>query len=237
MKEFRIKILDIDINEYRKKIKELNGKKNHSFLKYVRAIFNRCNATSSSYVRIKNEDDIVNITVKIFKGREKNDRLKEPPERYDITINQNFETGRNLLKALNLKEKAFQEVYTEKWTLSLNNTSGTLALHGKAKPSGTTSEYTVFFYLAPGLPIYMEIDCESKDALDKIITLLRVEKNKIRLVSFVKLYNEYYDISTNDYLESLTFNNIQNELKPLKNKELFHNSIKEHKKMINELIN
>lgn len=145
------------------------------------------------------------MTVKIYKD-------KNFPEEYEISINETFETGLNFLKALGLKQKAYQESYREKWSHPL--------------------VHEITFDTIPGLPTYMEIDCTSEDNLNKMIELLNLDKSKMRYGAFDKTYNEYYDIPLdviNNHTPMLTFKNIKNELKIDKNKKLFERLAKEQK--------
>ena len=56
-----------------------------------------------------------------------------------------------------------------------------------------------------------------------MIEILKLDKSKMRFGAFDKTYNEYYDIPTdiiNNKTPSLTFENIINEIKPIKNQDL-----------------
>ena len=122
---------------------------------------------------------------------------------YICQISEDFKTGRNFLKSLNLEERAFQESYREKWS------------HPKA--------HEITFDTLPGLPVYMEVDCDTLENLNFLIDLLQLNKTKMRYGAFDRTYNEYYDIDKdiiNNHTPSLTFKNIMSELKPKKNKKL-----------------
>jgi len=52
------------------------------------------------------------MTVKVYKN-------KDFPEEYEVSIKEDFEKGKSFLDALNLKMKAYQETYREKWSLPI----------------------------------------------------------------------------------------------------------------------
>lgn len=218
VKEYRIRIIDIDLDETIKYIQKQGGTLIHNWKRYERSIFSRCGSNKASYARIKDENGNVKITVKIFHGSNDLTRFNTLPERYDITIKEDFNTGKQLLKGLGLKEMASQEAYRQKWQMPINGV------------------HEVVLDITPGIPFYMEIECDSKDTLDKLIVLLRVDKQKIRQGSFVRLYNEYYNTPLNEYFPSLTFKHIEDEITPIKNKELLENISKKHRKYITDNI-
>ena len=149
------------------------------------------------------------MTVKIFKD-------KKYPDEYEVSINEDFNTGNEFMKSLNLEQKAFQETYREKY--SINKIPGV---------------HEITFDTIPGLPTYMEVDCTSEKALNNVINKLNLDKNKMRFGAFANTYEEYYGISAeiiNNHTSSLSFHNIKNEIKPIKNKELFNNiALKQYK--------
>ena len=116
-----------------------------------------------------------------------------------------YDTGSTDQTVSIIKEikKAYQESYREKWCHSL------------------AKEITID--ILPGLPPYSEIECKTENELNKMIEILKLDKSKMRFGAFDKTYNEYYDIPTeiiNNKTPSLTFENIINEIKPIKNQDL-----------------
>ena len=205
-KEYEAKFLDINPEELRTKLKKLGAKVVHEKKRYVRLIFNRCNNNVRGYARIRDENGIITMTVKVYTD-------PKFPEEYEIIIKNDFETGSNFLKALGLEQKAFQETYREKWSHPL--------------------VHEITFDDIPGLPTYMEIDCTGEDNLKKMISLLELDESKMRFGAFDATFNEYYDIpkdEINNNTPSLTFANIINEIKPRKNKELLEKLQKEYRR-------
>jgi hypothetical protein len=125
------------------------------------------------------------------------------PEENEISIKDDYDTACKFMSSLGIIEKAKQESYREKWSHSL--------------------AHEITFDTLPGLPTYMEVDCTSEDNLVKLIDILNLNKDKMRFGAFDATYEEYYGIEKsiiNDYTPSLTFSNILNEIKPIKNKDL-----------------
>jgi len=197
--EYEAKFLDIDIHKFKKLLHELDAKLVHKRTKLQRAVFFRADNNTKGFARVRSEPGKITLTCKIYK----NDNF---PEEYEISINETFDDGVKFMESLGLKQKAYQESYREKYGLPIEG------LH----------EITIDEM--PGLPPYVEVECESEDALNNAISKLKLSKEKMRKGGFDKTYEEYYGIPRevlNDKTESLTFKNISNELKPTKNTELF----------------
>tara|TARA_Y100000992_G_C21225041_1_gene472454 strand:- start:341 stop:637 length:297 start_codon:yes stop_codon:yes gene_type:complete len=80
----------------------------------------------------------------------------------------------------------------------------------------------------------MEIDCTTESALNDTIKLFNLDRTKMRHGGFDRVYKEYYGIDhdvINYKSPSLTFDNIVNEIKPIKNKDLLTEIHKEQQKL------
>lgn len=195
-KEYEAKFLDIDKMEARKKLKEIGATLVHPKKKYLRIVFHRCTDDIRGFARIRNEGDKITMTVKLYKD-------PKFPEEYEVEIKDGFEQGANFLRSLGLKQKAFQETFREKWSHPL--------------------AHEITLDDIPGIPSYMEIDCTGEENLNKLIDMLKLDKNKMRFGAFDAQYDEYYGIPKNvlnDLTPSLTFKNIKNEITPTKNMDL-----------------
>lgn len=208
-KEYEAKFLDVNIESLRNKILENGGSIVHKQTKYIRSVFHLCNTDKKGYARVRDEAGKVTITVKIYNN-------KDYPDEYEIETKNDFETAKNLVIAMNLKLKSFQESYREKWSL----------------PNKDVHEVT--FDTIPGIPTYMEIDCTTESALNDTIKLFNLDRTKMRHGGFDRVYKEYYGIDhdvINYKSPSLTFDNIVNEIKPIKNKDLLIKIHKEQQKL------
>lgn len=210
-KEYEAKFLNINVAQIRKKLLNIGAKLEHKAIKFYRVVFTRCsdkeNPPVKGFVRIRNEGKKITMTVKTYKD-------PKFPDEYEISINEDFNTGINFLKSIGINQKAFQESYREKWNHPL--------------------AHEITIDILPGLPLYMEIDCTSEENLNKIIKLLGLDDKNKRFGAFDKTYNEYYGIENdviNDKTESLSFGNIENEIKPIKNLDLFSELSKLNKEL------
>jgi len=206
--EYEAKFLDINKEKMIQKLKNIGAKIVHPKKKYVRSVFHRCTDEVRGFARIRDENGNITMTVKIYED-------PKFPKEYEVSINDSFETGLQFLSALGIKQKAFQETYREKWSHPL--------------------AHEITFDDVPGLPTYMEIDCTSEDNLNKLIDELELDKSKMRFGAFDATYNEYYGIEKkviNDETPFLTFKNIINEIKPIKNIELLKKMQEEYNETI-----
>jgi len=191
--EFEAKFIDIDARLMRKRLEAIGATIVHPRMRYTRIVFHRCTDDIKGYARIRNEGEKITMTVKLYKD-------PKFPEEYEIEIKDGFEKGVAFLKSLGLVEKAFQETFREKWSHPL--------------------AHEITFDDIPGIPTYMEIDCTDEINLNKLIERLELDKSKMRFGAFDLQYEEYYGIPKkviNDATPSLTFKNIKNEIKPIKN--------------------
>jgi adenylate cyclase class 2 len=203
--EYEAKFLDVDVTKMRKKLKDIGATLDHPRKRYVRSVYHRCTQEIKGYARVRDEGDKVTLTVKTYAD-------PKFPQENEITIEQDFESAIQFMNALGLTNKAFQESYREKWKHKL--------------------AHEITFDTLPGLPTYMEIDCDTLEKLDKLIKMLDLDRSKMRFGPFDATYNEYYGIERdvlNNKTPSLTFKNISNEIVPIKNKELLMEMANEQK--------
>ena len=206
--EFEAKFLDIDVKALRHKLKEIGATEVHPMKKYIRSVYYMCDPKIQGYMRIRDEGGKVFITSKNYA------KNKDFPEEHEIAIEEDFNKAMQLFDSIGMTKKAFQESYREKWKHEL--------------------AHEITFDTVPGLPTYMEVDCETEEKLNKMIDLLKLDKAKMRHGAFDRTYNEYYDIDRdviNNQTPFLTFKNILNEIKPKKNKELLIKLATEQKEL------
>ena len=211
--EYEAKFLDINHDELVKKIKSLGAilKQPNTF--YRRAIFGLCDV-KRGYVRVRDEGDKTTLTAKIYKN-------PDYPEEFELQIKDGFEKGKSFLEALNLNEKAYHETMREKWHLNLDKTNN------------TNNICEIAFDCIPGLPMYVEVECKTERNLHKAIKLLDLGQYEKRYGAYGKTFVEYYGMAEteiNNDIKSLTFENIEKELKPYihKNEELLSKIAKQH---------
>ncbi len=204
--EYEAKFLDIDAKKVKAKLKDIGAKRIHKRFKMIRSAFELCN-NMNGFARVRSEYKKTTMTVKI----KKSDKFFDE---YEVSIPEGFEAGETFLISLGLKKKAYQESYREKFIVP-----------------GYKGVHEIVFDDLPGLPTYMEIDCVDEESLNEMISLLELDKTKMRYGSFGLTYLEYYGIDTNviNYVPFLTFKNIENEISPTKNEKLLHKIAKHQK--------
>lgn len=187
-KEFEIKIINPDIQLFKKILKNNNGKIVHPQHKMYRNVYEHPNPSIDGFIRLRKEDDSkTTLTSKIF------NQTKFPLE-YELTINEPYEKGIEFLEKSGLTLKSSQETAREKWS------------HPLAKE--------IVFDSWPGIPEFIEIDCESEENLNHLIKLLNVDKKNVRYDGVDSLYEETYNIPKSRFnrIPKLTFNNFKSEI-------------------------
>lgn len=204
-KEFESKFLNIDVDNIRTKLKQIGATLDHKKTAYFRTVFHRCTDNVKGYARVRQEArGKVTSTVKIY-----ND--PKFPEEYEITVNGTYDDTTKFISSLGLQKKAVQETYRERWT------------HPRA--------HELCIDWIPGIPAYLEIDCTTEEDMNHLITVLEMDLSQQRFGAFDAQYEEYYGIQKdiiNNNTPSLTFANIMNEIKPIKNHELLAELAKEY---------
>ena len=203
-KEYEVKFLEVDEAKVKKILLSINAKKVHNKIMFRRSVFHLCNQYVKGFARVRDEGGSVTMTSKIYKD-------EKFPEENEVEIKGSFEDGSKFIESLGLQLKAFQQTYREKWSHPL--------------------AHEITFDYSPGLPVYMEVDCKTEKNLNKLIELIGLDKSKMRYGGFDASYLEYYGIDRdiiNNKTTSLTFANILNEIKPIKNKKLLEDIAKSY---------
>lgn len=219
--EFEGRILDINRDELVEKLKALGGTQKAPLTLYRRSVFNLCDI-KRGFVRVRDEGDKTTMTAKIY---------KDPnfPQEYELQLKDNFENGQAFLEALNLTKKAYHETMREKWSIpkSRNNTK-------------ELCEVAIDYI--PGLPLYAELECKSKADLNKTAKMLNVPIKSLMYGGYGKVFVHYYDMAENEInnvIPSLTFQNIEKEIKPYihKNEDILQQVAKSHLVVYNTIKN
>lgn len=201
-KEFEFKIINPDIELFKKELKKNNGAMIHPKTKMYRHVFDHPDPSVDGFVRLRKEgDNKTTLTCKIF-------NKSKYPQEYELSINEPYEKGLEFLKNSGLQLKSFQETAREKWN------------HPLAKE--------IVFDNWPGIPEFIEVDCESEENLKKLMDILNIKNKNVRYDGVDTLYEELYKIPKKHFnrMPSLTFNNYKREIiggkkrkkKTLKNK-------------------
>lgn len=192
----------------KEKLVKIGAKIVHPREKYIRSVYFMCDRNIKGFFRIRDEAGKVFLTAKTY------NKDSNFPEEYELSINEDFNKALALFNAIGLTKKALQESYREKW------------IHKLA--------HEITFDTIPGIPTYMEIDCDKEEKLNKLIDLLDLDRSKMRYGSFDRTYEEYYGIdrdTINNHTPFLTFKGILKEIHPTKNKQLLIKIATEQKGM------
>lgn len=211
VKEIEAKFLEVDIKDLRKKIKAAGGKRIHQMMIYERYVFSLSDKTKKGYARVRKENKSVTMTIKTY------DEKSKYANESEIEINSTLEEGRDFLLAAGFIQKAYQQTMREKWILD------------------GCSEIVIDSI--PGIPTYVEIECPSEANVKKAAKLLGLDFSKAEYGAFDKQFVDYYGFTKdeiNDKTPSLSFNNIEKEVKPFikKNKDLLKKVKEEHLKLL-----
>jgi len=204
-KEIEAKFLEVDAKELRKNIIDIGGKLVHPLMLYKRYAFFLINKKQKGYARVRQENGKVTMTIKTY------DESKYANE-YEVELNNSLEEAKEFMVSAGFKIKAYQETLREKWSI--------------------TGCSEIVIDTVPGIPTYVELECNSEENIKKLAKKLGLDYSKANYGAFDKQFVQYYGLSANQInnkITMLTFKNIINELKPYlkKNKELLKNISKE----------
>ena len=204
-KEIEAKFLEVDAKEVRKNIIDIGGKLVHPLMLYKRYAFFLINKKQKGYARVRQENGKVTMTIKTY------DESKYANE-YEVELNNSLEEAKEFMVSAGFIIKAYQETLREKWSI--------------------TGCSEIVIDTVPGIPTYVELECNSEENIKKLAKKLGLDYSKANYGAFDKQFVQYYGLSANQInnkISMLTFKNIINELKPYlkKNKELLKNIAKE----------
>lgn len=205
--EFEAKFLDIDDEDLRKRLKKLGAKQVHPNIKLRRVAY-RMPSSAKGFIRVRDDGGHVSMTSKVW-PTEGESRF---PEENEVHIKEDFEVGKKFLDSF-LHAKAYQETMREKWELPKKYGCAEIALD-----------------TIPGLNKYVEIECESEDAVKHAAKELGFDYADAHFGSFAKTLFEEYGIPedyTNEEVPVLTFANVREalEAKVEKNKDKFESAV------------
>jgi adenylate cyclase class 2 len=189
--------MEINIDNLRKIIKKNGGKKIHKMVMYKRYVFNLLNSEEKGYIRTRDENGRITITLKKYP---KNSKFAKE---YEILLDKNntIEDAKELLLAQGYKIKAYHETLREKWSI---NGCPEIAID-----------------TLPGIPTYVELECKSENEIKKIAQLFGFDMKNAKYGPYVNEYLNYYNINIDDNMHpSLTFKNVDKELNPIKKSQI-----------------
>ena len=195
--EWEEKVLDVDPAAMRKLLLSHGCKRVHAPKMLKRNVYLLCDKTANGFGRVRDDGDGVSMTVKSY------EKSKNYPEEFEVQIKDSFEVGSAFMESIGLSKKAYQESIREKWS------------HPMA--------HEIVIDIVPGLPPYMEVDCDTEEKLHKLKKLFKMDESKVRTGAYGKTYEEYYGIPErviNKETPFLTFKDISKQIHPTKNQDL-----------------
>jgi len=189
--EIEAKFMEVNIEDLRKKIKENGGKIVHKMVMYKRYVFNLHNPKEKGYIRTRDENGRITITLKKYPANSKF------AQEYEVLLDENLtiDDAKEFLLAQGYKIKAYQETLREKWSI-------------KGCPE-------IAIDTLPGIPTYVELECVNENEIKKLSKLLGFDMKDAHYGPYVNQYIDYYNINIdNNNYPMLTFKNIDKQLNP-----------------------
>ncbi|MDO8570053.1 MAG: CYTH domain-containing protein [Candidatus Daviesbacteria bacterium] len=168
--EFEATFPNIDKNEIREKLKELDAvlKKPEYMQKRVVFKLPKGHEIKGGWLRVRDEGDKITMSLKVIDG----DNIDDQKEIY-LKVS-DFQQAELLLSSIGCEKKAYQESKRELWILD-------------------DVEVTIDEW--PFLEPYLEVEGKSKEIVEEVSKKLGFDFNKALFCSVDKLYNLKYGIS------------------------------------------
>lgn len=181
--EIEAKFLDINADELRTKLKEVGAE-----LIYPERQMRRCTfdypdtrlKEIGGWIRVRDEGDKIT-----FSYKQLNDRTLHGTKEIETTVG-DFEKTVDLLKAIGLSQKSYQETKREKWVLG-------------------DSEVTIDTW--PWIPTFAEIEATTEPGIKHLAQKLGFDWNDALHGSVETAYQKYYDFTDHeiDHWPVITF--------------------------------
>lgn len=175
-KELEVKILNIDLDDMEKKLKDIGGKliaKEYQINTIFDSRDRYIEKDLNSYLRIRETKDLLKNNITINLTLKKN--ISKEGARENIEITTKIDDKQSMITILqNLGYEKIEEGYKERISYTYDNIRFDL------------DKWDVNTYPYP----YMEIEVEKKEDLEKAIDLLQIDKSNISTKSIIELKEE-----------------------------------------------
>lgn len=172
--EIEAKWLNIDIEEFRSKLKSVGAKLVHAERKMVRKNYDYPDGSlfaKNGWVRLRDEGDKVTLSYKQL-----NDRTLHGTSEVNVIVD-SFDSTDNFLQAIGLESKSLQETRRESWTLE-----------------GVEIELDTW----PWIPSFVEIEAHSEEKLVRVARRLGLDMADALHGSVETAYQAVYDVTEED---------------------------------------
>ena len=181
--EIEAKFLDIDPDALRIKLKDLGARLVHPERLMKRRIFDFPDLRldrNGSWLRLRDEGNQVTLSFKHW-TRHAIDGIQE----VSITVS-DFLQAENILRAIGLEEKSYQETKRETWMLEL-------------------AEIVIDTW--PWLPPFVEVEAPSQEEVGATASNLGLDFNSALFGGVIGVYQRYYDVNREeiDRCSAITF--------------------------------
>lgn len=192
--EYEATFIDIDKDEYRKKLEQIGAKLVRPEFLQKRVVFHLPSGhdIKGGWLRVRDESDKITMSLKIIDG----DKIESQKE-LCLKIN-NFDEGIEFLLSIGCKRKAYQETKRELWMLD-----------------GVEITIDEWPFLEP----YIEIEGESEKKVKSVAEKLGLDYSKAMFCSVAPIYSKKYGISEdviNNNTSDVTFSGENPFLKNIK---------------------
>ncbi|MDD3341748.1 MAG: class IV adenylate cyclase [Bacilli bacterium] len=174
--EYEVRVLDIEIEEMRKKLEALGAKKIGSHFQ-KRYVYDMSNEEKGKFMRLRTNGDKTTLTVKHRYDDAKIGGVTE----LETEVG-DFARMHQILEDIGYKETNYQENKRETYHLE---------------------EVEIDIDTWPLIPTYMEIEGKSEEVVQKYIEILGVKDHALTTESIPNVYKKY-DINLDDH-QNLTF--------------------------------
>ena len=172
--EIEAKFLDIDVEKLREKLKAIGAKLNYPERQMRRCVFdypNRRLEKIGGWIRVRDEGDKIT-----FSYKQLNDRTLHGTKEIETTVG-DFQKMIDLLKAIGLDKKSYQETKREKWTFG-------------------ESEITIDTW--PWIPPFVELEAPSEPKLKDLAQMLEFSWGEALHGSVETAYQKYYNFTESE---------------------------------------
>lgn len=172
--EIEAKFLDVNADILREKLKSIGAKQVHAEQAMRRVVLDYPDSRLEKiggWVRVRDEGDKVT-----FSYKQLNDRTLHGTKEIETTVG-DFQKAVDLLKAIGLEQKAYQETRREKWELG-------------------SSEITIDTW--PWIPTFVELEASSEEELRELAEKLGLDWSAALHGSVETAYQKYYDFTENE---------------------------------------
>jgi len=171
--EYEVKILDVDVEEIKKKLEGIGAEK-YLEREMRRYVYDIEPADQSRWIRLRDNGEKITLTIKKIE----NDNIDGTKE-IEVKVD-NFDKTNLLLNELGFSHKAYQENRRISYRLD-----------------GVKIEIDFW----PKIPPYIEVEGASEEEIEKVIKMLGYKMAQTTSMGTTKVYEEKYGINIHDFKE------------------------------------